>query len=181
MKEYIMKEGFYLDRDNFLHREATTGKGGKLVAIFNGIETRVKDKTELVKNTALEMEDGTWLINDSGPRRSGLWLVADEPLAEANMHLLYDGVQCGPIRRAQVPAKEDEICWEFCDETEATHYLLKERWEKNSEDPLKDKEKILEKYDKTTDYIRCTSSKAENTGSIWVIKKADSLSEDLFL
>lgn len=100
-------EGFFLDRDNYLHRSAVIGRGGRLHSPFG---ERVKDKTELVRNTAIELTDNTWIINDTNVRRSGLWFIAEEPIAEANMHLLYDGANCGPIRHAtSFPVKDQSL------------------------------------------------------------------------
>lgn len=178
MEKKKMIEGFFLDRENYLHREATTRKDGRLIS-SNG--ERLKDKTELVKNTAIELEDGDWLINDAGVRRSGLWFKASEPIAEANMHHLYDGVLCAPVKRSEFPAKDGNQCWEFCSLYEGSHLLLKERWEIHSDDPKKNQETILEKYGKKTDYIRMTSSKAENSGNIWVLLKKELVNEDLLM
>lgn len=173
-------EGFFLDRENYLHREATTRKDGRLISPFG---ERVKDKSELVRNTALELEDGDWLINDAGVRRSGLWFKAGVPITEANMHHLYDGVLCAPVKRSTFPAKNGDQCWEFVSDLhEGSHLLIKERWEKHSEDPEKNQDNILAKYDgKKTDYIRMTSSKAENSGNIWVLLKKELVEEDLLM
>lgn len=172
-------EGFFLDRDNFLHRSAVIGRGGRLHSPFGD---RVKDKTALVRNTAIELSDNTWIINDTSVRRSGLWFIAEEPIAEANMHLLYDGAICGPIRQAtSFPVKDQSLTWEFCEPSEATHYLIKEKWIKNTDNPQEKSEYLVGKYEGIAKYIKVSSSKAENTGHVWAILPKESVNEDLIM
>lgn len=168
--------GFFLDRDANLYECAYLNNRNKLCTSTG---ERLKDKTKLVEKSAAKMPDGRYVICDQGHKGSGLYLLSEMPISLASMKLMYGNALCGPIRKSVYKNRGGECVWEFCEEEEASHFLLREKWCSN--DDALAKERIVAKYNAKACYLHEANSKSGNTGIVWaILDKRDVVADLLF-
>lgn len=173
--ENSVRKGFFLDRDNFLYTTALVDDSGKLRSEMSGLKLR--DRTAVVAQSALMLDDDMYLIHDQGRKRSGLFFFSPYPVLEANMAgLRYDNFSCMWIKPSErMNGAYDAVADD--DSDAATMLLLKINW--CGEDALNHYTECIKSMNPI--YVRIASSKAGNSGCIWVIIPKDEVVEELLV
>lgn len=167
--------GYFIDpKTNYYYSVAKLDDDGVFREEVSG--SPLRDYGALVQTTAKRIENGLYIIDDNGNRRSGLRFISSFPIVEANMsELVYKGFECAWVRESGKPDGVFEIL--HADESRvATHLLMKICW--NGNVSLMDRCLSFVRSH-FPEYVRNCASTAEHRGVIWTLIPKKRVVEDL--